>query len=76
MWAIADDITDEAAIRAKAEDILNTFDIEGGGTVEKVWDMAKYVVAYRAGSYRFHEHADRYHHLCDCRSGHVSGCLY
>ncbi len=46
MWAIADDITDEAAIRAKAEDIINTFDIEGGGTVEKVWDMAKYVVAF------------------------------
>ena len=46
MWAIADDITDEAAIRAKAEDILDTFDIEGGGTVEKVWDMAKYVVAF------------------------------
>ena len=46
MWAIADPITDEAAIRAKAEDILNTFDIEGGGTVEKVWDMARYVVAF------------------------------
>ncbi len=46
MWAIADDITDEKAIRAKAEDILNTFDIEGGGTVEKVWDMARYVVAF------------------------------
>jgi len=46
MWAIADDITDEAAIRAKAEDIINTFDIEGGGTVEKVWEMAKYVVAF------------------------------
>ena len=46
MWAIADDITDEAAIRAKAEEILDTFDIEGGGTVEKVWDMAKYVVAF------------------------------
>ena len=46
MWAIADNITDEAAIRAKAEDILNTFDIEGGGTVEKVWEMAKYVVAF------------------------------
>ena len=27
MWAIADDITDEAAIREKAKDILNTFDI-------------------------------------------------
>ena len=46
MWAIADNITDEAAIRAKAEDIINTFDIEGGATVEKVWEMAKYVVAF------------------------------
>ena len=45
MWAIADNITDEAAIRAKAQDILDTFDIEGG-TIEKVWDMAKYVVAF------------------------------
>ncbi len=46
MWAIADDITDEAAIRDKAEDIINTFDIEGGATVETVWEMAKYVVAF------------------------------
>ena len=46
MWAIADNITDEAAIRAKAQDILDTFDIEGGATVETVWDMAKYVVAF------------------------------
>ena len=46
MWAIADDITDEEAIRAKAEDILVTFDIEGGASVETVWDMAKYVVAF------------------------------
>ena len=46
MWAIADNITDEAAIRAKAEDIINTFDIEGGATVETVWEMAKYVVAF------------------------------
>ena len=42
MWAIADHVTDEAVIRAKAEDILNTFDIEGGGTVETVWDMASF----------------------------------
>ena len=35
MWAIADDITDEEAIRAKAQEIIDTFDIEGGGTVEK-----------------------------------------
>ncbi len=46
MWAIADSITDEAAIREKAEDILATFDIEGGATVETVWEMAKYVVAF------------------------------
>ena len=46
MWAIADDITDEKAIQEKAEDILNTFEIEGGATVETVWDMAKYVVAF------------------------------
>ena len=46
MWAIADDIDDDAAVRDKAQDILDTFDIEGGGTIEKVWDMAKYVVAF------------------------------
>lgn len=46
MWSIADDITDEDAIRAKAEDILDTFDIEGGATVKTVWEMAKYVVAF------------------------------
>ncbi len=46
MWIIADNITDEGVIREKAQDILDTFDIEGGGTIEKVWDMAKYVVAF------------------------------
>ena len=46
MWDIADDITDEDAIREKAQDIIDTFDIEGGATVETVWDMAKYVVAF------------------------------
>ena len=46
MWAIADNITDEDAIRRKAQDILDTFEIEGGGTIEKVWDMARYVVAF------------------------------
>mgnify|MGYP000108023413 CR=1 FL=1 len=30
----------------QAQDILDTFDIEGGGTIEKVWDMARYVVAF------------------------------
>lgn len=48
MWAIADHVDDEAAIRAKAEDILATFDIEGGATIETVWDMARYVVAFEA----------------------------
>ena len=46
MWAIADNVNDEAAIRAKAEDILETFDIEGGGSIEEVWEMARYVVAF------------------------------
>ncbi|MCF0145312.1 MAG: arabinose isomerase, partial [Eubacterium sp.] len=46
MWAIADDISDEAAIRAKAEDILATFDFEDGATVESVWEMARYVLAF------------------------------
>lgn len=45
MWAIADDVKDEAVIRAKAQDILDTFDIEDG-SLEKVWDMARYVVAF------------------------------
>lgn len=40
MWAIADNITDEATIYAKAQDILDTFDLEGGGTIEKVWDIS------------------------------------
>lgn len=46
MWAIADDIKDDKLIRAKAQDIIDTFDIEGGGTIEKVYDMARYVVAF------------------------------
>ncbi len=46
MWSIADDIDDEDKIRTKAEDILDTFDVEGGATVETVWDMARYVLAF------------------------------
>ncbi len=46
MWVIADDVSDDDLIRAKAQDILDTFEIEGGGTVEKVWEMARYVVAF------------------------------
>ncbi len=46
MWAIADDINDESLIREKAQEILDTFDIEGGGSIEEVWEMARYVVAF------------------------------
>ena len=46
IWAIADDITDEAVIKAKAEDILDTFEIVGGVDEEKLHEMAKYVVAF------------------------------
>ncbi|MCR4698362.1 MAG: arabinose isomerase [Bacilli bacterium] len=46
MWAIADDINDEEAIKNKAQDILDTFEIAGGASIETVWDMAKYVVAF------------------------------
>ncbi|MBO6054683.1 MAG: arabinose isomerase [Oscillospiraceae bacterium] len=48
MWAIADNVTDEAAIRAKAREILDTFEVEGGATEETVWEMARYVVAFEA----------------------------
>lgn len=46
MWVIADDMNDKDAIRSKAEDILNTFEIEGGATIEDMWEMAKYVLAF------------------------------
>ncbi len=46
MWAIADDVSDEALIKRKAEEILDTFEIEGGGNVEKVWEMARYLAAF------------------------------
>ena len=48
MWAIADDINDQAVIDAKAKDIIDTFDIEGGAstTDEPIQKMAKYVVAF------------------------------
>ena len=52
IWAIADDVTDENVIREKAEDILDTFDITGEENtshdelIEKVHEMAKYVVAF------------------------------
>ena len=46
MWCIADDVKDENLIRAKAQEILDTFEIEGGGSIEEVWEMARYVVAF------------------------------
>ena len=46
IWAIADDVKDEETIKAKAQDILDTFDIVGGGSIEDVWEMARYVVAF------------------------------
>ena len=48
MWAIADDIDDQAAIDAKAAEIIDTFDIEGGAEVsdKPIQEMAKYVVAF------------------------------
>ena len=47
MWAIADHITDEAAIRAKAEEILDTFDIDAeplsrlSGIWQDTWSLSK-----------------------------------
>lgn len=46
MWAIADNITDEAAIDAKIEDIHNTFDVLGDYKESDIRTMAKYVVAF------------------------------
>ena len=52
IWAIADDVTDDAVIKAKAEDILSTFDIVGEENtsheelIDKMYEMAKYVVAF------------------------------
>ena len=52
IWAIADDVTDDGIIRKKAEDILDTFDIVGEENtshkelIQKVYEMARYVVAF------------------------------
>ena len=48
MWAIADDIDDQAAIDAKARELIGTFDIEGGAEVsdEPIQQMASYVLAF------------------------------
>lgn len=48
MWAIADGIDDARAIDAKAAEIIDTFDVEGGASVsdEPIQEMARYVVAF------------------------------
>ena len=48
MWAIADNVDDRAAIDAKAAEILDTFDVEGGAAVsdEPIQEMARYVLAF------------------------------
>ncbi|MQN00816.1 MAG: arabinose isomerase [Lachnospiraceae bacterium] len=46
MWAIADNIDDQAAIEAKVEDIHGTFDITGEYEESDIRTMAKYVVAF------------------------------
>ena len=46
MWAIADDVTDEAAIAAKVADIHNTFDILGEYDEKDIHEMARYVLAF------------------------------
>ena len=46
MWAIADDVTDEAVIAEKAKDIHDTFDILGDYDEKSIHEMARYVVAF------------------------------
>jgi L-arabinose isomerase len=48
MWAIADDVDADDAIDAKAAEILDTFEVEGGASVhdEPIRQMARYVIAF------------------------------
>ncbi len=46
MWAIADDVTDEAAIAAKVADIHGTFDVLGDYDEKDIHEMARYVLAF------------------------------
>ncbi|MCR4695613.1 MAG: arabinose isomerase [Pseudobutyrivibrio sp.] len=46
MWAIADNVEDEKAIMDKAQEILDTFEVEGGASQETMWEMARYVLAF------------------------------
>ena len=46
MWAIADDMNDEAAIDAKVQDIHDTFEVLGEYDESAIREMAKYVVSF------------------------------
>ena len=48
MWAIADDVADGPEVDAKAREILDTFDVEGGARIsdEPIREMARYVLAF------------------------------
>lgn len=46
MWRIADNVTDKGRIQEQARKIYNTFEIEGGKTVEELYDLAAYVCGY------------------------------
>lgn len=46
LWAIADDVADEAAIAAKAAEIHDTFDVLGNYDEASIREMARYVLAF------------------------------
>ena len=46
MWKIADNITDKDRIHKQAQNIYDTFEIEGGKKVEELHDLAAYVCGY------------------------------
>ncbi len=46
MWAIADDVTDEATIAAEVAQIHDTFDILGEYDEKDIHEMARYVLAF------------------------------
>ena len=46
MWAIADDVTDEAAIAAEVAQIHDTFDVLGEYDEKDIHEMARYVLAF------------------------------
>ena len=46
IWAIADDVTDEATVEAKIDDIKATFNILGDADEARLKEMARYVAAF------------------------------